>query len=906
MSDRSGYSVLSRFPSNRFHSCILTTFSFDFNFFEHVAITALNRAGVSNTCVFVDDSMLQQYLGTLTGYAGKVARRYSMVGIPRRGAFHPKLCLLFGREAQAFLIIGSGNLTASGHGGNEELWGALHIDGPSDPKAPIFKKAWQYVYLLSSETSGIARRKVEWVHQHAPWLDQIQDSSDNQGVKLSENVEAFLLSNGGGNILSKIYGILADENIREITLVSPFFDSQTLVLHELASVYKDASIHVIVQPETCSPLNKNDKYEGIVFHEWNTVQMPQKRNNAHNRYLHAKLLHIRTESHEYCMFGSANMTAAAVGTQRKSAINEELCLLLRRNRGDWLDDLGLKDRGRTISPTDIIGSSMRAAEPNYLHEARPIRLKAIDLLGMILQVYMDKIADVEDFVCRLFDGWGNTILAIAFETAKYIDDQNCYQVKTSEQVEGVIYAQVFRNATDEAVSNKQIVHDARSLSRTNPDPSNQKMEELLTRIENDDAHLIDILKYLSPDDLIKKEADDSHGGKPAASKNGNEDDGTGEVLEYDEFTKISSEHIAKENFVRLYGTHRIERVLETLRILFRKLEIPNAGKLTEDEEADKERIESSEGRPDSDEKIAAPVPGETSSGFATLQKSVYRFFDQYISILEQQRRREHKVNILDASMFAISLHLLLSFLNKPISIRKRGDIEEVYSETLLSANGDYFQKTDYCRIVADLIGKFTLLLVNKIDDSNDEYVKTRIEKCRKMAYWHGICCIARLVPCPLTEKNSEDPSELWKRELAMNLHHYFAPNDVLDEAVADEEIDYRTKMINGIDGFSRKAHITAFWKDLVREYNGLKCVGISHAVRCPRLSPVYWEYCGFSHIYRSIIQDGDQRVTLARPGFPANELKSDFEGKIVMAKGSTLKNILRDAETGGERSLESE
>ncbi len=34
--------------------------------------------------------------------------------------------------------------------------------------------------------------------------------------------------------------------------------------------------------------------------------------------------------------------------------------------------------------------------------------------------------------------------------------------------------------------------------------------------------------------------------------------------------------------------------------------------------------------------------------------------------------------------------------------------------------------------MTEIIGKFTMLLINGIDDANDEYVRRRIDKCRRM------------------------------------------------------------------------------------------------------------------------------------------------------------------------------
>ena len=42
---------------NKYHSCIITCYSFDFLFFEQRVLPALRRAGMININVFVDEKM---------------------------------------------------------------------------------------------------------------------------------------------------------------------------------------------------------------------------------------------------------------------------------------------------------------------------------------------------------------------------------------------------------------------------------------------------------------------------------------------------------------------------------------------------------------------------------------------------------------------------------------------------------------------------------------------------------------------------------------------------------------------------------------------------------------------------------------------------------------------------------
>ena len=90
---------------NKYHSCIITCYSFDFLFFEQRVLPALRRAGMININVFVDEKMYQHQLANLDGI--NVSKQsYSITPIKLNGAFHPKILMGIGKN-NGFLAIGS-------------------------------------------------------------------------------------------------------------------------------------------------------------------------------------------------------------------------------------------------------------------------------------------------------------------------------------------------------------------------------------------------------------------------------------------------------------------------------------------------------------------------------------------------------------------------------------------------------------------------------------------------------------------------------------------------------------------------------------------------------------------------------------------------------------------------------
>ncbi|MEM6965217.1 MAG: hypothetical protein AAF573_10650, partial [Bacteroidota bacterium] len=138
--------LFDEIPNKEFHSCILTTYSFDFHFMEEKVRRQLQAKGIINISILVDEQMLESSLGNLTGNLSRVGKSYSISSISTSSLFHPKINLFVG-ENKALILLGSGNITATGFGKNHEIWSSVFIDGLDDPNLPFFGNAGtKYVY----------------------------------------------------------------------------------------------------------------------------------------------------------------------------------------------------------------------------------------------------------------------------------------------------------------------------------------------------------------------------------------------------------------------------------------------------------------------------------------------------------------------------------------------------------------------------------------------------------------------------------------------------------------------------------------------------------------------------------------------------------------------------------------
>ena len=125
--------LLNDIPKDKFQSAIFTTYSINLYYLEQQVLPLLAGKGIYYISILADSNMLSEQLESMSSGIKSRQRTYSINGMQSNGAFHPKLIFLAG-DHSLLLLIGSGNLTSSGHGKNLEVWNAVYADEENDTK----------------------------------------------------------------------------------------------------------------------------------------------------------------------------------------------------------------------------------------------------------------------------------------------------------------------------------------------------------------------------------------------------------------------------------------------------------------------------------------------------------------------------------------------------------------------------------------------------------------------------------------------------------------------------------------------------------------------------------------------------------------------------------------------------
>jgi len=164
-----------------YSTVIGTTYSFHPIFFEKVILPDLKFGYGGEVLVIGDGEQLTQSISKYRSQLRKVGNSFIIEPIYMRGAFHPKLLLKIGRGG-ARLLLGSGNMTAGGWGGNNELFSEWELNKDNPISSFVVRKIVDSLkaYARSPLSLHILNRALEY-----NWLLNNNEELDD-GIIITE------------------------------------------------------------------------------------------------------------------------------------------------------------------------------------------------------------------------------------------------------------------------------------------------------------------------------------------------------------------------------------------------------------------------------------------------------------------------------------------------------------------------------------------------------------------------------------------------------------------------------------------------------------------------------------------------------------------------------------------------
>jgi hypothetical protein len=613
---------------NRYTSCLITCFTFDFTFFENRVLHILRGSDIKNVNVFLDGKHHDYYLENPLGGEFKTHKAYSLNPIYVAGVFHPKILFLAGPK-HGLVIIGSGNITSSGLSTNDEIWGAFHINSFESTNAPVIATVWNYLQQFIRQVNGFNLQKINWMRQYSPWLVDIESLASSDFIPLQDGMDLKFIGNTQAVVAYRdLIASLPKSKIKKLTILSPYFDEQGKILQQLSTDLDIDEIVCITDKEFgILPYRLNDELRNkIPFYDW------QSNGSGFNR-LHAKVFHFQyQDGWEYLLIGSANATINALGSFTSTARNAEAGLLLRsKGPNNFIEQLGINIQLLQQFELPIEKRKITEIGDNEPISKTKITIPYSEINGSKISIYVLKAFE-EKCELVILDEFGDIL-----ETHPVEVTENKIQIQVHH------YSQVYKiylTSNNKRISNYCLVHNVAVQAKSNPDPAHNELTQIIETLsaDPDQDKFIELLGHV-----------DYNWADEEASPHGNNllSGGSSEVVKPDkikEYDRLSEQEF---NALQSIQTREIEHlnhpnvyIADLLSAISRGLVISQKSILENPEEA---LAHQSEDQQTGEGEIVSGINIRTRGELE--KNAIYRHMDKVNSFYQNRLNKFHKENI---------------------------------------------------------------------------------------------------------------------------------------------------------------------------------------------------------------------------------------------------------------------
>jgi len=796
--------LLKEIPSGKFHSSIFTTFSINLYYLEQQVLPLLGSKGIHYVSVLADGNMLSNQLENHSCLSQQRKRNYAINGIQSKGAFHPKLIFLAGEDS-ILLLLGSGNLTSSGHGKNLEVWNSIYINNQDDTKYGFVIQSWNYLKLLHSDLGESMNNKLKNIEENCSLLSNDAFFKESTTFDLNEHSQISFHYNQKNNpLFNQISEIIGEDVIDIVTIMCPFHDIKGRFIQELDKRFNPNQINVIIQSNFGSLPSKMTTQSKVRFFEWSEI-MEEKQKQT---YFHAKNIIFKGQTKNYLISGSANASTAAFGTLNKDHKNQEACIIYQSTMVDYLNLLSINIKGKIVdlkdyetkkdmselNPSNPLTVFIRTAEKNYDEMTLIFNVKDIKEKGII----------------HFYDTNG----LVQFEEKVFLETgEHTHQTSIPNGI-NLMFVKV--SVDDNFISNSQFITNINAFEKNNPSPKNKLLNDFRKKIAggyflSKDLNLMDYLNTIHQQKGTKKGILRSNLLESKDDKLPNEKEDDLLHLSYAEIQEISSK--IKNNKNSQYHTeyksiHLCDAVMDYLK---EDRETTLQAKIDEE---DTEDINISTG---SLEKEKRKTHGKTSkSKFKKSRNKVLKFLENYQEILRQKTidAKSEKPSLIDLSMYLIMLEILLHLIGYKETIDEENMKKHLLLIPVTSKN-----KT-WSNYLIQYIGLFTLWCTQKKgfkNIENSDYI-LKLESYRSMAFQTSLSALS--IFNIVNKEHGNNNLQKWinlnllnsdmvfniskKNKTDVEEYMNFIPQNILDdlgEVVIEDEIE---KLITQLSSFKIK------------------------------------------------------------------------------------------------------
>ncbi|MCF1502228.1 hypothetical protein L0F51_00435 [Afifella sp. H1R] len=277
---------------------LFTTYTLSLSYFESEILRPLLRGGCSDIWLVAD--VVGYRASLLERHSARIGQDYRLIpaALPD-GVFHAKCIYLCG-ESEDVLLVGSGNVTFSGHGRNLEAFEAF-----SSAESPwLFEEFALFLESLGSRPD-IQFACSEWVDdfaEHARRVARRDGGTTKPPISLVHSLDE--------PVSSQLFDVLAPYgSCMRATLMSPYHDADGEGAKSIIASLSPAEVDIAVTSR-----NDESAFPFAKAATWGIPVQPVRLEHRDTRFVHAKWYEFLFEDACLLLTGSINATRKALTT----------------------------------------------------------------------------------------------------------------------------------------------------------------------------------------------------------------------------------------------------------------------------------------------------------------------------------------------------------------------------------------------------------------------------------------------------------------------------------------------------------------------------------------------------------------------------------------------------------------
>ena len=353
---------------------------------------------------------------------------------------------------------------------------------------PVFKSTFEYLNNLKSFCYGFNTNKWDWLLKNSQWFADLSNQEKiNTAYNLNDEI-LLLKSFADSSIYSQLLENLPNSKLKNITIISPYFNKRGDLISNLINDLNPDSIDVIVDSNFGTIPYQFEQDERVKFHEWETVKDSKSNSGAR---LHAKIFQFQYENSTCILTGSANATIEAFGTKANNSRNAEASILIKSSENkSWIEELKITVPSENSFDFGSYNVD-KAVSNNIDYKSFPFKIDHAELDLTELSMYISSKESIPDKSSIVIE--------------KRNDQKSFYPITT--KVSSTIISELneldaelgFRvyiaNSLKQRISYYGKIHNQQLIQRTNPDAKSSKFLEILNGTELGDSDLITLLEF---------------------------------------------------------------------------------------------------------------------------------------------------------------------------------------------------------------------------------------------------------------------------------------------------------------------------------------------------------------------------------------------------------------------------